>query len=80
VDFLFQRIRNDKPRSIPQRGNVASSTMYQVARRLFAGHSAALTAKELTDQGNMVSAKEVAGDFTLARILNDNYVEMRFKS
>ena len=30
VDLLFQRIHNDVPRSIPQRGNVSSSTMHQV--------------------------------------------------
>jgi hypothetical protein len=48
VDFLFQRIRNDVPRSVPQRGNVSSSTMHQVLRRLFAGHAPELTVKELT--------------------------------
>lgn len=79
VDFLFQRIRNDVPRSIPQRGNVSSSTMHQVVRRLFAGHPPELTAKELTDKGIMVTPEEMAGEFNLARILNDNCLEIQFK-
>jgi hypothetical protein len=79
VDLLFQRIRNDVPRSIPQRGNVSSSTMHQVVRRLFAGHPPELTAKELTDKGIMVTPEEMAGEFNLARILNDNCLEMQFK-
>jgi hypothetical protein len=79
VDFLFQRIRNDVPRSIPQRGNVSSSTMHQVVRRLFAGHAPELTARELTDKGIIITPEEMTGGFTLARILNDNYLEMQFK-
>ena len=79
VDFLFQRIRNDVPRSIPQRGNVSSSTMHQVVRRLFAGHAPELTVKELTDKGITITPEEMAGEFSLARILNDNYLEMQFK-
>jgi len=79
VDFLFQRIRNDVPRSIPQRGNVSSSTMHQVVRRLFAGHAPELTAKELTDKGITITQEEMAGEFNLARILNDNCLEMQFK-
>ena len=79
VDLLFQRIRNDVPRSIPQRGNVSSSTMHQVVRRLFAGHAPELTAKELTDKGITITPEEMAGEFNLARILNDNHLEMQFK-
>jgi hypothetical protein len=79
VDFLFQRIHNDVPRSIPQRGNVSSSTMHQVVRRLFAGHAPELTAKELTDKGITITPEEMAGEFNLARILNDNCLEMQFK-
>jgi hypothetical protein len=79
VDLLFQRIRNDVPRSIPQRGNVSSSTMHQVVRRLFAGHAPELTAKELTDKGITITPEEMAGEFNLARILNDNCLEMQFK-
>ena len=79
VAFLFQRIRNDVPRSIPQRGNVSSSTMHQVVRRLFAGHAPELTAKELTDKGITITPAEMAGEFNLARILNDNHLEMQFK-
>jgi hypothetical protein len=79
VDLLFERIRNDVPRSIPQRGNVSSSTMHQVVRRLFAGHAPELTAKELTDKGITITPEEMAGEFNLARILNDNYLEMQFK-
>jgi hypothetical protein len=78
VDFLFQRIHNDIPRSIPQRGNVSSSTMHQVVRRLFAGHAPELTVKELTDKGIIITPEEMAEGFTLARILNDNYLEMQF--
>ena len=79
VELLFQRIRNDVPRSIPQRGNVSSSTMHQVVRRLFAGHPPELTAKELTDKGITITPEEMAGEFNLARILNDNCLEMQFK-
>jgi hypothetical protein len=79
VELLFQRIRNDVPRSIPQRGNVSSSTMHQVVRRLFAGHAPELTAKELTDKGITITPSEMAGEFNLARILNDNHLEMQFK-
>jgi hypothetical protein len=79
VDLSFQRIRNDVPRSIPERGNVSSSTMHQVVRRLFAGHAPELTVKELTDKGIAITPMEMAGEFNLARILNDNYLEMHFK-
>jgi len=79
VDFSFQRIRNDVPRDVPPRGNVSSSTMHQVLRRLFAGHTPGLTVKELTEKGIMITSDEMAGEFTLARILNDNYLEMQFK-
>jgi hypothetical protein len=79
VDFLFQRIRNDVPRSVPPRGNVSSSTMHQVVRRLFAGHAPELTVKELTDKGIVIDRDEMVKGFTLARILNDNHLEMQFK-
>jgi hypothetical protein len=79
VDFFFQRIRNDEPRGVPPRGNVSSATMHQVVRRLFAGHAPELTTKELTDKGIIVDPAEVTRDFALARILNDNYLEMQFK-
>jgi hypothetical protein len=79
VDFFFQRIHNDLPRGVPPRGNVASSTMHQVIRRIFARHNPALTAKELTDKRIIISKEEVSRGFDLARILNDNYIEMQFK-
>lgn len=79
VDFFFQPIRNDVPREVPPRGNVSSATMHLVVRRLFAGHAPELTARELTDKGIVITPAEVAGEFTLARILNDNYLEMGFK-
>lgn len=79
VDFFFQKIHNDVPRGVPERGNVSSSTMHQVVRRLFAAHVPELTVKELMDKGILISKKEVTGEFTLARILNDNYIEMQFK-
>jgi hypothetical protein len=79
VDFFFQRIHNDVPRGVPQRGNVSSATMHNVLRRLYAGHPPELAAKELTDKGIIVSAGEIAQKFDLARILNDNYLEMQFK-
>jgi hypothetical protein len=78
VNLEFHRIRNDVPRSVPQRGNVSSSTMHQVLRRLFAGHVPELTVKELADKGILITPEEMAGGFTLARILNDNYLEMQF--
>jgi hypothetical protein len=80
VDFFFQKIHNDVPRGVPERGNVSSSTMHQVVRRLFAGHVPELTVKELTDKGILITPEEVKGEFSLARILNDNYIEIKFKS
>lgn len=79
VDFFFQRIHNDVPRGVPSRGNVASSTMHQVIRRLFARHDPALTTKELTDKGVVINKEEVSKSFDLARILNDNFIEMQFQ-
>jgi hypothetical protein len=79
VDFFFQRIHNDVPRGIPSRGNVSCSTMHQVVRRLFAGHTPELVVKELTGKGILINPEEVPREFDLARILNDNYIEMQFK-
>jgi len=79
VDFFFQRIHNDVPRGVPERGNVSSATMHQVVRRLFAGQAPELAAGELTDKGILIKPEEVAREFSLARVLNDNYIEMRFK-
>jgi len=78
VDFFFQKIHNDVPRGIPERGNVASATMHQVLRRVFAGHAPELAARELTDKGILITPEEVSREFRLARILNDNYIEMGF--
>lgn len=79
VEFAFKPIKNDVPRQLPQRGNVASSTLHQVVRRLFARHAPDLTARELTDKGIVIAPAEVAQEFILARILNDNLIEMHFK-
>ena len=79
VDFFFQKIHNDVPRGVPERGNVSSSTMHQVLRRLFAGHAPELITRELTDKGILITLEEVDREFTLARILNDNYLEMGFR-
>ncbi len=79
VDFFFQRIHNDVPRGVPSRGNVSSATMHNVVRRLFAGHAPELTAKELADKGIVITKDEVSRGFDLARILNDNFIEMQFK-
>jgi hypothetical protein len=79
VDFFFQRIHNDVPRGVPARGNVSSATMHSVVRRLFAGHAAELTVKELADKGIVIAQDEVTRGFDLARILNDNFIEMQFK-
>jgi|UniRef100_A0A7C5AL76 hypothetical protein len=78
VDFTFQRIKNDVRREIPERGNVSTATMHQVVRRLFAGHSPELVVRELTDKGILITPEEVAREFTLARILNDNAIEISF--
>ncbi len=78
VNFLFRRIKNDEPRQVPARGNVASSTLHQVLRRLFARHDTELAAQELTDKGIIITPAEVGKKFTLARVLNDNYMEMNF--
>uniref|UniRef100_A0A7V6DQ38 Uncharacterized protein n=1 Tax=Desulfobacca acetoxidans TaxID=60893 RepID=A0A7V6DQ38_9BACT len=79
VTFTFARIKNDQPRQVPDRGNVSTATMHQVVRRLFAGHAPELTARELSDKGIIVSPGEVSQEFRLARILNDNLIEMSFK-
>jgi hypothetical protein len=79
IAFSFQRITNDVPRGVPDRGNVSTATMHQVVRRLFAGHAPELTAKELTDKGIIITPQEVSREFTLARILNDNAIEMSFQ-
>ena len=79
VDFFFQRIHNDVPRGVPTRGNVSSATMHNVVRRLFAGHAPELTVKELADKGIVISKAEVTRGFDLARILNDNFIEIQFK-
>jgi hypothetical protein len=79
VDFFFQKIHNDVPRGVPERGNVSSATMHQVLRRLFAGHAPELAARELTAKGIMITPEETGQEFTLARIINDNYLEMGFR-
>lgn len=79
VELFFTRIKNDEPRKVPERGNVSAATMHQVLRRLFAGHAPELATKELTDRGIIISKAEVEREFTLARILNDNFVGMHFK-
>lgn len=78
VTFSFKRINNEVSREVPSRGNVSTATMHQVVRRLFAGHAPELTAKELTDKGIIITPEEVTQEFTLARILNDNAIEMSF--
>lgn len=79
VAFSFKRINNEVTREVPSRGNVSTATMHQVARRLFAGHAPELTTKELTDKGIIITPGEVTQEFTLARILNDNTIEMSFR-
>jgi hypothetical protein len=79
VNFLFKGISNEARRELPERGNVSTATMHQAIRRLFAGHRPELVARELTDKGIRITPQEVAQDFSLARILNDNYIEMRFQ-
>ncbi len=79
VDFFFQRIHNEVPRGVPSRGNVSAATMHNVLRRLFAGHGPELTVKELADKGIVIGREEVMQGFDLARILNDNFIEMQFK-
>jgi len=79
VDLWFQRISNDVSRETPARGNVSTATMHQVLRRLFALHRSELVAKELTDKGILITPEEVAQGFKLARVLNDNYIEIQFQ-
>ncbi len=79
VDFFFQRIHNDVPRGVPARGNASAATMHNVVRRLYAGHAPELTVKELADKGIVINKDEVIRGFDLARILNDNFIEMQFK-
>ncbi len=52
--------------------------MHQVLRRVFAGHAPELAARELTDKGILITPEEVGREFSLARVLNDNYIEMGF--
>ncbi len=79
ITFSFERIKNEEPRELPSRGNVSTATMHQVVRRLFSGHAPELAAKELTDKGIIVTPQEVSQQFSLARILNDNAIEMVFQ-
>lgn len=79
VDFFFQRIHNDVPRGVPARGNASAATMHNILRRLFAGHAPELTVKELADKGIVIAKDEVSQSFDLARILNDNFIEVQFK-
>ncbi|MFW6112779.1 MAG: hypothetical protein ACOC8G_00525 [Thermodesulfobacteriota bacterium] len=79
ITFSFQRIKNEEPREFPARGNVSTATMHQVVRRLFSGHAPKLAARELTDKGIIITPEEVAQKFSLARILNDNAIEMGFQ-
>jgi hypothetical protein len=79
ITFSFERIHNEVPREVPSRGNVSTATMHQVVRRLFAGHAPELAARELTDKGIIITPQEVAQEFTLARILNDNAIEMNIQ-
>jgi len=79
ITFSFERIKNEEPRELPSRGNVSTATMHQVVRRLFAGHAPELTARELTDKGIIITPQEVSQNFSLARILNDNAIEMGFQ-
>ena len=79
IAFSFERIHNEVPREVPSRGNVSTATMHQVVRRLFAGHAPELTARELTDKGIIITPQEVAQDYTLARILNDNAIELNIQ-
>jgi len=79
ITFSFERIHNEVPREVPSRGNVSTATMHQVVRRLFADHDPELTARELTDKGIIITSQEVAQEFSLARILNDNAIEMNIQ-
>jgi hypothetical protein len=79
VDFLFKRISNEVRQKMPARGNVSTATMHQVIRRIFAAHRPELVAQELTDKGIIITPEEVSREFTLARLLNDNYLEMGFR-
>ena len=79
VDLWFQWISNDISREVPERGNVSTATMHQVLRRLFARHRPELVASELTDKGILITPEEVAQGFNLARILNDNYIEIQLQ-
>jgi hypothetical protein len=79
VDFFFQRIHNEAARGVPPRGNVSAATMHQVVRRVFAGHAPELTVRELTEKGIIIGKDEVTRQFDLARILNDNFIEVQFK-
>jgi hypothetical protein len=79
VDFFFQHIHNDVSRGMPGRGNVSAAIMHNVVRRLFADHAPKLTVKELTEKGIIISEGEVNREFDLARVLNDNFIEIQFK-
>ncbi len=79
VHFGFQRISNQIPRQIPPRGNVSAMTLIQTVRRLLAGHSPELLARILSARGILITPAEAAHEFTLARIVNDNQIELSFK-
>ena len=79
VDFFFQRISNDVPREAPPGGNVSTSTMHQVVRRLFAGHNPELTTAELTDRGTSYHPGRALPGLYPGPDLNDNYIELAIK-
>jgi hypothetical protein len=76
ISLAFERISNDVPRQIPERGNVSLVTMHQFLSRLFAQHSVALVVQDLNKKGIRITAEEMAREFTLERIINDNHLTL----
>ncbi len=79
ISLMFQRISNKIPHQIPERGNVSAIALQQTVRRVMAGHAPELVARVLNERGIILTAEEAAKDFTLARIVNDNRIELHFK-
>ena len=79
VTLTFERITNDVPRQIPSRGNVSLATMHEVLSRLFARHPLALAVKELNQKAIRLTEAEMAQEFTLDRIINDNHLSLHFQ-
>jgi hypothetical protein len=77
--FRFHQISNTVPRQIPARGNVAAYTLIRLLRRLCSHHAPELIFNKLNEQGIVIAMEDLAGEFGLARIVNNSFCEIHFE-